>query len=195
MVTAQPMAQADAWRMIRRRAIAAGIMAPKGNHSFRATGITAYLANGGVPGTREPWQRMRAHAKPDVDAKCGAPATARPPWVMSKDTTTGSCYRGIGSGTAREGETNTATTVLARRAVWRGGLTMAHPTEQPLVVIRVALHAAGHSGRNGRGLWRRGRSAGRASPRAARPPRSTGFQSSGPDVPARGGAQEMANLL
>lgn len=42
------MAQADAWRMIRRRAVAAGIMAPIGNHSFRATGITAYLENGGA---------------------------------------------------------------------------------------------------------------------------------------------------
>jgi hypothetical protein len=30
--------------MIRKRAVAAGIYAPIGNHSFRATGITAYLA-------------------------------------------------------------------------------------------------------------------------------------------------------
>ena len=57
----KPMAQADAWRMIRRRALAAGINAPIGNHSFRATGITAYLANGGalehaqeMGGAREP---------------------------------------------------------------------------------------------------------------------------------------------
>lgn len=42
----QPMAQADAWRMIRRRAVVAGIMAPIGNHTSRATGITAYLGNG-----------------------------------------------------------------------------------------------------------------------------------------------------
>jgi hypothetical protein len=27
---------------------AAGIMAPIGNHTFRATGITAYLGNGGA---------------------------------------------------------------------------------------------------------------------------------------------------
>ena len=40
-----PMKQPDAWRMMRRRAVAAGIMAPIGNHTFRATGITAYLAN------------------------------------------------------------------------------------------------------------------------------------------------------
>jgi len=28
---------------------AVGVFAPAGNHSFRATGITAYLANGGAP--------------------------------------------------------------------------------------------------------------------------------------------------
>jgi site-specific recombinase XerD len=54
----QPMTQPDAWRMIRRRAVAAEIMAPIGNHSFRATGITAYLANGG---TLEHAQAMAAH--------------------------------------------------------------------------------------------------------------------------------------
>jgi site-specific recombinase XerD len=57
----KPMAQADAWRMIRRRAVAAGIHAPIGNHSFRATGITAYLANGG---TLEHAQEMAAHESP-----------------------------------------------------------------------------------------------------------------------------------
>jgi site-specific recombinase XerD len=60
-LTAQPMAQADAWRMIRRRAMAAGIVAPIGNHSFRATGITAYLGNGGA---LEHAQAMAAHASP-----------------------------------------------------------------------------------------------------------------------------------
>lgn len=57
----QPMNQADAWRMIRRRALAVGIMAPIGNHSFRATGITAYLANGGA---LEHAQAMAAHESP-----------------------------------------------------------------------------------------------------------------------------------
>ena len=42
------MNQSDAWCMIRRRAKAAGIAAEIGCHSFRATGITAYLANGGA---------------------------------------------------------------------------------------------------------------------------------------------------
>jgi site-specific recombinase XerD len=43
----RPMSQSDAWRMIRRRAAAAGISTKIGNHSFRATGITEYLRNGG----------------------------------------------------------------------------------------------------------------------------------------------------
>jgi integrase/recombinase XerC len=33
---------------IRRRAAAVGVFAPVGNHSFRATGIMAYLSNGGA---------------------------------------------------------------------------------------------------------------------------------------------------
>jgi hypothetical protein len=36
-------------RMIRRRAMAAGIETELGNHSFRATRITASLTNGGTP--------------------------------------------------------------------------------------------------------------------------------------------------
>ena len=43
----RPMAQADAFRMIGRRAVAAGIRTHIGCHSFRATGITEYLRNGG----------------------------------------------------------------------------------------------------------------------------------------------------
>jgi integrase len=34
--------------MVRRRGAAAGIATQIGNHSFRATGITAYLKNGGT---------------------------------------------------------------------------------------------------------------------------------------------------
>ncbi len=56
-----PMSQADAWRMIRRRALAAGIHAPIGNHTFRATCITAYLGNGGA---LEHAQSMAAHESP-----------------------------------------------------------------------------------------------------------------------------------
>ena len=43
----QPMTQTDAYRMVRRRAMAIGIRTKIGNHSFRATGITEYLRNGG----------------------------------------------------------------------------------------------------------------------------------------------------
>jgi integrase/recombinase XerC len=43
-----PLPQASAHQMVRRRAAAAGIQTAIGNHSFRATGITAYLKNGGT---------------------------------------------------------------------------------------------------------------------------------------------------
>ncbi|SFT27051.1 tyrosine-type recombinase/integrase [Methylobacterium sp. yr668] len=39
---------ANAYAMVRRRAKAAGIATQIGNHTFRATGITAYLQNGGT---------------------------------------------------------------------------------------------------------------------------------------------------
>ncbi|MGF6408821.1 integrase [Paraburkholderia sp. MM5482-R2] len=41
-----PLPQANAYAMVRRRALAAGIETKIGNHTFRATGITAYLKNG-----------------------------------------------------------------------------------------------------------------------------------------------------
>lgn len=47
-LTCTPLPQANAWAMIARRRAAAGIMTKIGNHSFRATGITAYLKNGGT---------------------------------------------------------------------------------------------------------------------------------------------------
>ncbi|AMV41199.1 tyrosine-type recombinase/integrase [Paraburkholderia caribensis] len=40
--------QANAYAMVRRRAAAVGIATKIGNHTFRATGITAYLKNGGT---------------------------------------------------------------------------------------------------------------------------------------------------
>lgn len=55
------MAQVDAWRMIRRRAKAAGIKTKIGCHTFRATGITAYLESGG---TLEHAQQIAAHESP-----------------------------------------------------------------------------------------------------------------------------------
>ena len=57
----RPMSQTDAWRMLRRRSAAAGITTPVGCHTFRATGITAYLSNGG---TLAHAQAMAAHESP-----------------------------------------------------------------------------------------------------------------------------------
>lgn len=47
MLSAHPMSQADVYRMIGRRAAAAAVETRIGCHSFRATGITEYLRNGG----------------------------------------------------------------------------------------------------------------------------------------------------
>ena len=58
-LTRTPLPQANASAMIRRRAAAAGIATKVGNHSFRATGITAYLKNGG---TLEKAAAMANHA-------------------------------------------------------------------------------------------------------------------------------------
>ena len=58
---AHRMRQADAYRMIVRRARAAGIKTKIGNHSLRATGITDYLKSGG---TLEHAQEMANHSSP-----------------------------------------------------------------------------------------------------------------------------------
>jgi integrase len=60
-LTRNPMWQQDAYRMIQRRAADAGIKTRIGNHTFRATGITAYLDNGG---SRENAQAIAAHESP-----------------------------------------------------------------------------------------------------------------------------------
>ncbi len=52
------MAQAEIYQMIRRRAAAAGIATKISCHSFRATGITVYLQNGGK---LEVAQQMAGH--------------------------------------------------------------------------------------------------------------------------------------
>jgi site-specific recombinase XerD len=55
------MSQSDAWRMLQRRARAAAIPTAVCNHTYRATGITAYLDNGG---SLENAQAMAAHESP-----------------------------------------------------------------------------------------------------------------------------------
>jgi integrase len=57
-LTDRRMTRTDALRMIWRRARAAGIETELGCHSFRATGITVYLKNGGL---LEHAQQMAAH--------------------------------------------------------------------------------------------------------------------------------------
>ena len=47
-LSGRPMTQSVAWEMLQRRAKAAGIDTAICNHTFRATGITAYLSNGGT---------------------------------------------------------------------------------------------------------------------------------------------------
>lgn len=47
-LTRSPLPTANAYAMVQRRAKAAGIKTRIGNHTFRATGITAYLRNGGT---------------------------------------------------------------------------------------------------------------------------------------------------
>jgi len=46
-LTGRSFDRTAAWRMVRRRAAAAGVHREIGNHSFRATGITTYLNAGG----------------------------------------------------------------------------------------------------------------------------------------------------
>ena len=60
-LTKAPMHRIDVYRMIRRRVAAAGLDADICCHTFRATGITAYLENGG---TLENAQAMAAHESP-----------------------------------------------------------------------------------------------------------------------------------
>jgi integrase/recombinase XerD len=60
-LTAHAMHRIDAYRMIRRRAADAGFKVRINCHTFRATGITAYLEAGG---TLENAQAMAAHESP-----------------------------------------------------------------------------------------------------------------------------------
>jgi integrase/recombinase XerD len=60
-LTDRPMDPNDALRMIKRRAKAVGLPDTVCNHTFRATGITAYRANGG---TLEHAQEIANHASP-----------------------------------------------------------------------------------------------------------------------------------
>ena len=60
-LTKNAMWQQDAYRMIQRPATEAGLKTRIGNHTFRATGITAYLKNNG---TLEAAQQIANHESP-----------------------------------------------------------------------------------------------------------------------------------
>jgi integrase/recombinase XerC len=60
-LTERRVRQPDVYKMIARRALAAGIKTKIGSHSMRGTGITAYLIN---DGTLDAAQRMAGHADP-----------------------------------------------------------------------------------------------------------------------------------
>jgi hypothetical protein len=60
-LTDRPMDPNDALRMIKRRAKAAGLSETVCCHTFRATGVTAYLKNGG---TIEKAQQLANHESP-----------------------------------------------------------------------------------------------------------------------------------
>jgi integrase/recombinase XerD len=47
LLSRRAMHRTDALRMVKRRAMAAGLPSSTCNHTFRATGITTYLQNGG----------------------------------------------------------------------------------------------------------------------------------------------------
>jgi integrase len=60
-LTDQRLSRHDAYAMVRRRALAAGIVPKIGNHSFRGTGITTFLLN---DGSLEMAQEMANHSSP-----------------------------------------------------------------------------------------------------------------------------------
>jgi site-specific recombinase XerD len=60
-LTIRPMSRFDAYKMVQRRAEDAGISSEIACHTFRATGITEYLRNGG---TIEHAQQIAAHESP-----------------------------------------------------------------------------------------------------------------------------------
>ncbi len=60
-LTDRPMSRIDVLKMIKRRALAIGLSEKVCCHTFRATGITIYLNNGG---TLEHAQAIAAHESP-----------------------------------------------------------------------------------------------------------------------------------
>jgi site-specific recombinase XerD len=73
-LTGKGLSRGNAWDMVKRRAKAAGLSGRLCNHSSRATGITAYLENGG---TLEKAQTIAAHESPRTTKRRSDEATKR----------------------------------------------------------------------------------------------------------------------
>ena len=74
-LTRTPLPQANTYAMIQRRAAAAGIETRVGNHSFRATGITAYLKAGGTLENAAAMATTLARARPGSTTGDRRPST------------------------------------------------------------------------------------------------------------------------
>jgi hypothetical protein len=62
-LTERRMSQSDAWDMLQRRAKQAGITTAICNHSWRATGITTFLENGGAIEMAQYWPATPTRAR------------------------------------------------------------------------------------------------------------------------------------
>jgi integrase len=69
----RPLVRRNALEMIYRRAKQAGIAAQIGCHTFRATGITIYLSNGG---TLEKAQMMAVHSSAEAPGFLALPVSS-----------------------------------------------------------------------------------------------------------------------
>jgi hypothetical protein len=94
-LTRTVLPQANTYAMIRRRATAAGIETKLANHSFRATGITAYLKNGVTLGKK--LRRWRTIRRPGRRSSTIAGATGSPlmrsSGLQSRRSRWRTCYR------------------------------------------------------------------------------------------------------
>ena len=81
-----PLPQANAYAMIQRRAQGGRITTKIGNHTFRATGVTAYLKNGGT------LEKRRADGEPRQHAHDAALRSPR----RGSDARRGGADRGLG---------------------------------------------------------------------------------------------------
>jgi site-specific recombinase XerD len=75
------MSRTDVWRMVHRRSAGAGIRTAIGCHTFRATGITDYLTNGGWI---EVAQRMAGHSNAKTTASTTG-ATTTSAWAKLRE--------------------------------------------------------------------------------------------------------------